>query len=70
MKESLTEYPAVLTVSEVASILHVTPPTVRKHIKENDLPHVKIGKLVRIPKNSLLAFLQGDLIKDEKEISA
>lgn len=40
MNELLNQYPAVLTITEVVEILNVTPATVRRHIKENDIPHI------------------------------
>lgn len=57
MEELLKEYPAVLSISEVAKILHVSPATVRRHIKNQVLPYVKVGRLVRIPKARLIDFL-------------
>ena len=60
MEELLKEYPVALTISDVAEILNVTPATVRRHIKKNDLPYIKVGKLVRIPKDSLIIYLHSD----------
>ena len=60
MDELLKEYPVALSISDVAEILNITPSTVRRHIKSNDLPHIKIGKHVRIPKESLIVYLHGD----------
>ena len=57
MDELLKDYPAVLSISEVAEILNITTATVRKHIKKNDIPCIKVGKLVRIPKDSLISYL-------------
>ena len=57
MKELLKEYPVVLSISEVAEILNVSPATVRRHIKNNELPYVKVGRLVRIPKAILVDYL-------------
>lgn len=57
MEELLKEYPLVLSISEVAEILNVSPATVRRHIKNNELPYVKLGRLVRIPKARLVAYL-------------
>lgn len=70
MDELLKKYPAVLTVTEVAEILNVTPATVRRHIKKNDLPHIRVGRLVRIPKDSLISYLHGDQTPDRKEETA
>lgn len=60
MDELLKKYQAVLSISDVAEILNITPATVRRHIKSNDLPHIKVGRLVRIPKDSLIGYLHGD----------
>ncbi len=57
MEELLKEYPAVLCISEVAEILNVSPATVRRYIKNQVLPYVKVGRLVRIPKARLIDFL-------------
>lgn len=70
MDEMLKKYPAVLSISDVAEILNITPATVRRHIKTNDLPHIKVGRLVRIPKDSLIDYLHGDLAQDRKEETA
>ena len=70
MDEMLRKYPAVLSISDVAEILNITPATVRRHIKKNDLPHIKVGRLVRIPKDSLIGYLHGDLTPTGKEETA
>ena len=57
MEELLNNYPAVLSISHVAEILNITAATVRRHIKKNDIPHIKVGRLVRIPKDSLIDYL-------------
>ena len=67
MDELLKKYPAVLSISDVAEILNITPATVRRHIKTNDLPHIKVGRLVRIPKDSLIGYLHGDQTPSRKE---
>lgn len=67
MDELLKKYPAVLSISDVAEILNITPATVRRHIKTNDLPHIKVGRLVRIPKDSLIDYLHGDQTTIRKE---
>ena len=67
MEELLKEYPAALSISEVAEILNITPATVRRHIKTNDIPSIKVGRLVRIPKDSLINYLHGDSTPIRKE---
>lgn len=67
MNELLKKYPVLLSISDVAEILSVKPATVRRHVKNNDIPHIKIGKLIRIPKDSLIACLYGEQISTKKE---
>ena len=67
MEQLLKSYPAVLSISEVAEILNITPATVRRHIKKNDIPSVKVGRLVRIPKDSLISYLHGEQTPNGKE---
>ncbi len=70
MDELLKNYPAVLKISDVAEILNITPSTVRRHIKKNELPHIKVGRLVRIPKDSLISYLHGEQVPTRKEETA
>lgn len=55
----LIDYPAVLNVNEVAEILGVAPKTVRKLIAEKQIVAIKVGRLIRIPKDRLIDFLGG-----------
>lgn len=67
MDEMLKKYPAVLSISDVAEILNITPATVRRHIKKDDLPHINVGRLVRIPKDFLIDYLHGEQPSNRKE---
>ncbi len=58
MKDLLKDYPEILDVATVARLLQVTPKTIRKHIENNEIPAIKIGKLYRIPKEWFLGYLQ------------
>ena len=69
MDDFLKKYPAALKISDVADILNITPATVRRHIKKNDLPYIKVGRLIRIPKDSLTARLHSEQISAGKEDS-
>lgn len=53
MNELLAKHPAVLDVATVAEILGVIPATVRKLLKANVIPSVKVGKLTRVTKDKL-----------------
>ena len=70
MSNLLNEYPAILNITDVAEILGVTPNTVRKLVKNNDLYAVKVGKRYKVTKNKLLAYLgETDDSAGEKETS-
>lgn len=49
----LSDYPQLLTVDEVCSILRITPPSVRKLIDAGSLRHIRVGKLIRIYQSSV-----------------
>lgn len=53
----LYNYPEMLDVATIAKFLQVTPKTVRKHIDNDDIPAIKVGKLYRIPKEWVLNLL-------------
>lgn len=47
----------LLTVDEVAKLLKVSPITVRRHIASGRLHAVRAGRNVRVPRESVEAFL-------------
>lgn len=49
MNGLLANYPDVLDVATVTEILGVTPETVRRILKANVIPSVKVGRLTRVP---------------------
>ena len=57
-ERELRSYPMALTVPEVAEILRVCTKTVYKLIREGSIPHVKIGREIRVPKGHLIDYLQ------------
>ena len=60
MEKFLEEYPPVLSTSDVANILGVTTKTVRSLIKAGDIGSIRVGRLIRIPKNMLVEYLEGE----------
>ena len=58
MEDYLKNYPPVLSVDEVAKILSVTPRTVRMLVKTKALSGIKVGRLIRIPKDRLINYLE------------
>ena len=59
MEKYLEGYPPVLSADEVATILGVTGKTVRHLIKAGNLEGIKVGRLIRIPKDRLIEYLEG-----------
>lgn len=57
-ERELRSYSMALTVPEVAEILRVCTKTVYKLVKEGSIPHVKIGREIRVPKGRLIDYLQ------------
>ena len=57
MEEFLKEYAPVLSVEDVAHILNVAPKTVRGLVQAGDLTAIKVGRLIRIPKDKLIVYL-------------
>ena len=62
MEKYLYNYPPVLNVNNVAEILGVTPKTVRNLIKSKTISSIKVGRLVRVTKESLIDYLQGKMV--------
>lgn len=48
---------SMLTLKEVAGYLHVVPLTVYRMIDRGDLPAVKVGRVWRISKQDLQAYV-------------
>ena len=72
MNKLLANYPAVLDVATVAEILGVTPTTVRRLLKANIIPSVKVGRLTRVTKDKLINYLEErsvQLMKEKTNIS-
>ena len=60
--ENTTAY----TVQEVAEILHKTPTTVRKYIKDGELRAKQVGRPWYITERALEEFLGGDPIEKKR----
>ena len=58
MENYLKEYPAVLTVKQVAEILGVCKASVLTLIHENTLHAIKVGRLYKIPKDQIIDYLK------------
>ena len=58
MVEGFMDYPAMLDVVQAAEMLGVSEQTIRRMISRNDLPSVRVGRLIRIPKQKALEKLE------------
>lgn len=58
--DELEEYPAVLTVRDVAEILYLHPNTVYRMIKTGQLPAARCGKALRVGRDTLKSYLSGE----------
>lgn len=57
MEKYFESYPLFLSVDEVADILGVTCKTVRHLVNTGELTGVRVGRLIRIPKDKLIEYL-------------
>ena len=48
------DLPAFLTPQELCAYMHVGKTTLYEILRRGELPHVKFGKLIRIPKSALV----------------
>ncbi len=49
--------PLLLTVSEAARLLRISRGCAYEAVRRSELPHVRIGKTIRIPRHGLEALL-------------
>jgi excisionase family DNA binding protein len=54
------DIPAVSDITGTAEILGCSPDAVRSLINTGYLDHVRIGRLIRVPRHMLIDFLKGE----------
>ena len=54
------DLPPVSDIGGVATILGCSTDAVRTLISSGDLDHVRIGRLIRVPRHMLVDFLKGE----------
>ncbi len=54
----LSEYPDVLSIDEMCSILKISTKTGYKLLKEGKISSLKIGRAYRVPKIHLITYLE------------
>ena len=48
----------LMTPEDVASLFKVTPKTIYKWAKNNEIPHIRLGRTVRFNREAIKAFLR------------
>ena len=65
---TLDDAPDVLTVTEAAKLLRVGRNQAYELVRRGELHGRKIGRVVRIPKSALVAFLEGSPPAERPEL--
>lgn len=60
----------LLTVEELAKYLKIKPDTIYKKVRKGELPAIKLGKLVRFPKELIDQWIIEQATKTMKEVKA
>jgi excisionase family DNA binding protein len=53
--------PETWSVREACSILHIAPNTGYKAVREGQIPTIRLGRVLRVPKVALRRLLEGSL---------
>lgn len=56
--KDLQTYPDVMSLKDVAQYVHISKDTARKACLTGELKHIRIGRLYKITKESLIEFLE------------
>ena len=59
-QSALDGLPAVLSVAEAAKVLPLSQKTIRRKLRDGELPGLKSGATWLIPTHRLIAHLEGD----------
>ena len=60
----------LLTVEELAKYLKIKPDTIYKKVRKGELPAIKLGKLVRFPKELIDQWIIEQAMKTMKDVKA
>jgi excisionase family DNA binding protein len=61
--------PLVLTVEEAAEALRISRGSAYELVRTGVLPHVRLGRTIRVPRHLLLTFLGVDQAEDDPDAS-
>lgn len=62
--------PPVLTVNEAARVLRIGRDRTYELCREKIIPHVRIGRSIRIPRDALLRWIDEELTRAQEEHKA
>lgn len=62
-----TDLPYVLTAKEAAKIARVSEYTIWAHCKPGGIPHTRFGRVIRIPRDPFLKWMESQGIATETE---
>ena len=60
-----SDLPLVLTVEEAADCLRISRGSAYEGIRTGEIPHVRIGRTIRVPRHLLLTFLGAALLTED-----
>lgn len=69
MEQAVRHNPELLTTSEVAEVLRVSPGSVRLWIRQKKLPALKVGRQSRVTLADLMIFLAHHCEAEERQIN-
>ena len=52
-----------LSIKKVSEILYVSKTTILNKIKAGEIKYIKVGKLYKIPKESIIEYVEKNLLK-------
>ena len=52
-----------LSIKKVSEILYVSKTTIHNKIKAGEIKYIKVGKLYKIPKESIIEYVEKNLLK-------
>ena len=52
-----------LSIKKVSEILYVSKKTILNKIKAGEIKYIKVGKLYKIPKESIIEYVEKNLLK-------
>ena len=64
LKKKIEKEEFFLSIKKVAEVLSVSKTTILNKIKSGEIKYIKVGKLYKIPKESVIEYIEKTLSKD------